>query len=286
MRSLRMIGARPLPLMLAVLAGALLIVRAPLASAQTPTTATPGNSVTFATGWNLVAFPQLTDLSKVTGPMYTMQAGDTDYESIDPTQGTQTGYGYWAYFTTSTSVTLDTGGTFYATLAPAGSYIMVGNPSGTSSAVVSGADTVYTYDPVNGYNQTPILNPGQGAWVLSNAGGPITVTATSTSGAAPAGAQPPAGRFYGSVSAQGGAASSGTTVTATSTSGATCGATTVGAAPATGSNYALDLTGADPGCTTAGAQLNFSVGGATATVSGSSTVPDVSGAVRADLTAP
>jgi hypothetical protein len=284
MRSLRMIGARPLPFLLAMLVGALLIVKAPLASAQTPATANPGNSVTYAVGWNLVAFPPLTNLSNVTGPIYTMQAGDTDYESIDPTQGTVSGIGYWAYFTSSTSVTLDTGNTFYATLAPAGSYIMVGNPSGVDSAVVSGADAVFTYDPVNGYNQTPILNPGQGAWVLSNAGGPITVTATATSGAAPAGAQPPAGRFYGSVS--GSSAAPGATVIATSTSGATCGSTTIGAAPATGSNYALDLTGSDPGCTTAGAQLAFSVGGATATVSGSSTVPDVSGAVRADLTTP
>jgi hypothetical protein len=246
----------------------------------------PGNSVTFAAGWNLVAFPQLTDLSQVSGPLYTLQPGDTDYETIDPTQGTQTGYGYWANFGSSTSVTLDTGGTFYAVLAPAGSYFMVGNPSGTMSAVVSGADIVYTYDPVAGYNQTPILNPGQGAWVLSNAGGPVTVSATTTSGAAPAGAQPPAGRFYGSVTAQGGPAASGTTVTATSASGATCGSNTVGAAPATGSNYALDLTGTDPGCSTPGALLNFSVGGATATVSGSNTVPDISGAVRADLTAP
>jgi hypothetical protein len=242
--------------------------------------------VTYAAGWNLVAFPQLTVLTKVSGPLYTMQPGDTDYENVDPTQGTQSGYGYWAYFAASTSVTLDTGGTFYATLAPAGQYIMVGNPSGSTAAVVSGGDLVYTYDPVAGYNQTPILNPGQGAWVLSNAGGPITVSATQTSGAAPAGAQPPSGRFYGSVTNNGSPATAGTTVTATSASGASCGSTTVGAAPATGSNYALDLTGTDPGCSTPGAQLNFSVGGATATVSGASTVPDVSGAARADLTAP
>jgi hypothetical protein len=277
-----MIGVRPFSgLLFAALLGALMIGRAPSARAQTP-----GNSVTYAAGWNLVAFPPLTDLTNVSGPLYTMQAGDTDYESIDPTLGTVSGIGYWAYFTASASVTLDAGGTFYATLAPAGSYIMVGNPSGTSSAVVSGADLVYTYDPVAGYNQTPILNPGQGAWVLSYAGNPITVTATATSGAAPAGAQPPAGRFYGSVSAQGGPAAAGTTVTAMSASGATCGSTTVGAAPATGANYALDLTGTDSGCTTAGAQLSFSVGGAAASVSGSSTVPDISGAVRADLTAP
>lgn len=286
MRSLREIGARPAAGVLALLAGSLLLVGAPSARAQTPApaTASPGNTVTYAAGWNLVAFPQLTDLSQVAGPLYTMQAGDTDYETIDPTQGTQTGFGYWAYFASSGSVTLNDAGPFFATLAPAGSYIMVGNPSGTSSAVVSGADLVYTYDPVAGYNQTPILNPGQGAWVLSYAGAPITVSATQTSGAPPAGAQPPAGRFYGSVT--GSSAGNGTAVTAKAASGATCGTTTVGAPPAQSGMYALDLTGTDPGCSTAGAQLTFTVGSATATVSGTSTVPDVSGAIRADLSTP
>ncbi|HTE83363.1 MAG TPA: hypothetical protein VK821_01360, partial [Dehalococcoidia bacterium] len=256
------------------------------ARAQAPSTPSPGNSVTFAAGWNLVAFPQNTDLSKVTSSLFTMQPGDTDYETVDPTQGTQTGFGYWAYFASSTAVTLDAGGSFYATIAPAGSYIMVGNPSGITAAVVSGADLVYTYDPVAGYNQSPLLNPGQGAWVLSNNGGPITVSATQASTGPPPGAQPPSGRFYGAVTAQGAPAAAGTTVTAAAASGAACGSTTVGAAPASGSNYALDLTGSDPGCSTAGSALTFSVGGAVAAVVGTSTVPDVSGAVKADLAAP
>jgi hypothetical protein len=41
---------------------------------------------------------------------------------------------------------------------------------------ISGADTVYTYDPVAGqYIAATTLKPGQGAWVLSNAGGTITL---------------------------------------------------------------------------------------------------------------
>src|SRR4029077_6049521 len=102
----------------------------------------------------------------------------------------------------------------------------------------------------------------------------------------PSGSRPPSARFYGAVTSGGSAAAGGTPVTAATANGATCGSTTVGAAPATGSNYALDLTGSDPGCSTAGAPLTFTVGSAMATVSGQSTVPDVSSAVKADLSAP
>jgi hypothetical protein len=289
MGSLRAIGPRPAAtLMLAALMCGLLFLGGPAARAQTPTTSSGGTTVTYAAGWNLVALPPSTDLSKIKSSLFTIQPGDTDYETIDPKQGTQSGFGYWAYFAASTSMTLSAGsGDFYAVLAPAGQYIMVGNPSGTSTAIVSGADAVNTYDPVAGYGTSPLLNPGQGAWVLSDAGGPITVTITSAPAAAPpSGSQPPAARFYGSVSSNGAATSAGTTVSAAAASGASCGSTTVGAAPATGSNYALDLTGSDPGCSAAGSPLTFSVGGAVTTVSGQSTVPDVSGAVRADLSTP
>lgn len=267
----------------------LLALGTPAARAQAPTPITSGSAVTYATGWNLVAFPGGTDLSQVTGPFYTWQPADTNYETIDPTQqATSSGFGYWAYFSSSTTLTLGAGSNdFYAVLAPAAQYIMIGNPSGTESAVVSGADAVDSYDPVAGYGTSPILNPGQGAWVISNSGGPITVTPTANATPpAPAGSQPPSARFYGSVTVNGSPASSGTTVTATSSSGASCGTTTVGAAPATGSNYALDLTGSDSGCTTSGATLSFSVAGSAATVSGQATVPDVSGAVQANLTVP
>jgi len=43
---------------------------------------------------------------------------------------------------------------------------------------VSGADFFYTYDPVNGYSQpltTATLQPGQGAWAYSAAGGTVTI---------------------------------------------------------------------------------------------------------------
>jgi hypothetical protein len=220
-----------------------------------------------------------------------MQPGDTDYETIDPTNGTSSGFGYWAYFTDPAQVTLGSGrNDFFALLAPPGQYIMLGNPSGTEPALVTGADVVYTYDPSAGYTEyttSALLNPGQGAWVYSSSGNVITVTPTaSATGSAPAGTQPPSARFYGSVTVNGSPASSGTAVTATSSSGASCGSTTVGAPPATGSNYALDVTGSDTGCTTPGSTLSFSVGSSNATVSGAATIPAVSGAVQANLSVP
>ena len=283
MRFLRLSAARLVSIMsLSVLLGSLLLVGAVRVRADA------GNSVTYAAGWNLVAFPPNTDVSKITAPLYTMQPGDTDYETIPVSQGTVSGFGYWAYFGASTQITLDAGSAnLYSVLAPPNQYIMVGNPSGTQSSVVTGANVVYTYDPTNGYVQSPVLPPGQGAWVLSTDGGPVMVQpGASGSGGPPAGAQPPAGRFFGSVTSGGQPAAGGTAIIAQSSNGATCGQSTVGAAPATGSNYALDLTGTDASCSTAGSTLTFTVGGSPANGSDPATVPDVSGAVHVDLTVP
>ena len=49
---------------------------------------------TYPAGWNLVAFPPGTDLSAVSGPLYTFRAGDTSPEEVDPRQGTGLGEGY------------------------------------------------------------------------------------------------------------------------------------------------------------------------------------------------
>jgi hypothetical protein len=282
MRQKRASGMKALGgLLLAALIGGVLALSAPPAQAQSP-----GSSVTYNTGWNLVAFPPSTDLSQVQASLYTMQAGDTDYETIDPSQGTQSGFGYWAYFYSPTTINLAAGSSdLYAVLPPPGQYIMVGDPSGSLPALISGADVVWTYDPVAGYANSALINPGQGAWVYSAAGNAITVTPTANATPPPpAGSRPPAGRFYGAVTVSGAAAASGTPITARSSSGATCGTSTVGAPPASGSTaYVLDLTGSDSGCTTPGSPLTFTVGGSNATASGSAAVPDASGAVHVDL---
>lgn len=272
---------------LATVAGSLLIAGASHVQAQTA-----GATVTYQPGWNLVAIPSGGTLSGQSGPLYTFQPGDTDYETP---MTFQTGFGYWAYFTSPTQVTLGAGsGSAYSVNAPASQYIMVGDPSGTQPATVSGADAVYTFDPVaNTYVAATTLNPGQGAWVISLNGGTITVTpsgspvATGTpANVPPAGVRPPAARFYGGVTVNGQPAASGTPITATASNGAVCGSTTVGAAPASGSNYALDIVGSDPACSTPGATMTFTVGGAPATAPATATIPDVSGPVRADLSVP
>lgn len=245
-----------------------------------------GVGANVASGWNLIAAPPGTDLSGAQA-LYTLQAGDTGYETLDLSQATVAGYGYWAYFGDSATMNLGAGSSDpYTVNAPASQYIMIGDPSGTSSADVSGADIVYTYDAVNGYTAATTLNPGQGAWAFSYNGGTITVTPTGTIVAAntpPPGAQPPSARFYGAVTTSGQPAASGVAIVATAADGATCGNSTVGAAPASGSNYSLDSTGSDPGCTTSGATITLSVGGATA---GSGAIPDVSGPVHVDLSTP
>src|SRR6266536_5485700 len=98
---------------------------------------------------------------------------------------------------------------------------------------------------------------------------------------APAGAQalgapppPPAGRLFGSVTVNGSPAAPGTAVTVNAANGATCGTTAVGAAPASGSKYVVDLTGIDQGCTTVGGPLSFTVGSTSATPASPAAVPE------------
>lgn len=130
----------------------------------------------FAAGWNLIAAPPGTDLAGADGPLYTLQPGESTYETA-VAGATTAGFGYWAFFSGPTSAALGAGaGTAYSVRAPAGQYIMIGDPSGTVPAQVSGADAVYVYDAAAGYQQTARLNPGQGAFAISLRGGTITVT--------------------------------------------------------------------------------------------------------------
>src|SRR5579871_3085251 len=55
-------------------------------------------SVSYAPGWNLVAGPQGAQLIGATGQLYTLQAGDTDYETQPADAPLMACVGYWAYF--------------------------------------------------------------------------------------------------------------------------------------------------------------------------------------------
>lgn len=155
------------------------------ALAQTPT---PPQTVTYAAGWNLVAFPAGTSLAGIQGSLYTWQPGDTSYEIVQPSQGAKNGLGYWVYFPSKTTVTLAAGSnaTMQVTL-PAGQWAMLGDPSGTEFASIQGMDAAYTYNPAGGYSANvscglPVpgvvcaqLGPGDGVWVYSAAGATISI---------------------------------------------------------------------------------------------------------------
>ncbi len=132
-------------------------------------------SVTYQPGWNLVGLPPSSLISPSNGVLFTWQPGDGAYETLAG-GSPQAGYGYWAYFSTPTTVTLPLAPprSMRRMIAP-GQIAMVGNPF-NGPATISGATSVFTYDPVYGYQQTTVLQPGQGAWVLS-AGGVVVITA-------------------------------------------------------------------------------------------------------------
>jgi len=149
-----------------------------LAGGTGPARAQPaGNTVTYPAGTSLVAGPPGTDFSGGDGALSTLQSSDRDYESVQPSAGTQTGYGYWAQFDQPTSVQLNQGSNMpFTASALAGQWILIGDPSGTLPATVTGAGAVYTYDPTSGYQAASLLQPGQGAWALGTGGGAITIT--------------------------------------------------------------------------------------------------------------
>lgn len=162
----------------------LLVAGAPAARGQGPEA---GTTRKYPVGWNIVAIPPGTDFPIAT-TVLTAQPGDTDYEQLQPAQEPVSGFGYWAYVQGgdqsgySKPVTLDAGSTApYSVLAPPGDWILVGNPSGLLQATIRGADAALTFDPLQGYQLTTVLQPGEGAWAAAANGGSITVTPTPPS---------------------------------------------------------------------------------------------------------
>lgn len=136
-----------------------------------------GNSVTYQTGWNIVAGPSGQTFTQADGVLYTFQAGDTAYESQPNGSGITAGRGYWAYFASPTTVTIIAGGTSQGSVyAPPSQYVMIGNPSTTQTLTIHGADQAVVYDSTSGqYVPVTTLGPGKGAWVISLNGGTVTV---------------------------------------------------------------------------------------------------------------
>lgn len=138
----------------------------------------PVFSLTYPSGWNLIAWPAGSQISGAGGPLYTWQPGDSSYEVLSAGILTSTGMGYWANFPTTTTEALPYSAKLHMSrYLPAGQYVMIGDPSNWPATVI-GADSVYTYDPVSGYQRTTVLRPGQGAWALSHFGATVTITST------------------------------------------------------------------------------------------------------------
>ena len=136
----------------------------------------PGTQITYPAGWNLIG---VSAGSTVPVDTYAWDPAISRYVRVAAGTVLQAGGGYWAYFTTQTAVTLlPTGSDVSAHLsAPAGSWILVGNPSDRAPATILGGDAVFAWDPVGSrYTAVRTVLPGQGAWAFSATGGTITIT--------------------------------------------------------------------------------------------------------------
>ncbi|HLZ68437.1 MAG TPA: PKD domain-containing protein [Dehalococcoidia bacterium] len=147
------------------------------APSPTPTPAPTGPSALYPAGWNIVAGGNGQTFASGNGPLYTFQAGDDNYEILPQGSPIVAGRGYWVFFNGPTNVPLVASTQSSITInAPAGQFIMVGNPSQTQTVNVRGADVVYIFDPsANNYAVSSVLPPGKGAWVFSDAGATITI---------------------------------------------------------------------------------------------------------------
>jgi hypothetical protein len=134
--------------------------------------------VSYRAGWNIVAGPAGTIFSQSASSLFTFQANDTTYQVITPTTPVQGGFGYWAYFTQQSTVTLSGVSADTRTIsAPPGQYIMIGNPSANSAVTIRGADTAVSWDAqTSTWKPVSSLAPGAGAWVLVLNGGTVTLS--------------------------------------------------------------------------------------------------------------
>ncbi|HZQ34303.1 MAG TPA: hypothetical protein VFD32_00105 [Dehalococcoidia bacterium] len=142
----------------------------------TPPPPPSGGTATYQAGWNIVGVPDGTTLPVDAWSWEPLRGQYVRIGSGTPLSG---GRGYWAYFTAPQSVPLAAGGATAVQIpAPAGSWVLIGDPSALSGATIAGADAIYSYDPLAGtYTPAKTLGPGGGAWALSMGGGAIVVNA-------------------------------------------------------------------------------------------------------------
>jgi hypothetical protein len=158
-------GMKALPVIALVFSLIGIATRWHLALAQTAS----GSTVTYPAGLSLVAAPPGSGLTAVEGQLSTFQSGDREYQQSAPGMGTTVGYGYWAQFDAPATVQLAAGSNVpYTVNTLAGQWILIGDPSGSLPATVSGASALYTYEFESGYKTATMLQPGQGAWAQAS----------------------------------------------------------------------------------------------------------------------
>lgn len=160
---------------------------APVATLAPTVTEAPGvpplRTVAVHAGFNLAALPAGTTANAEATFGFDAQANS--YRTLGPNDQPVAGQGYWLFFAADQTVTLGAGSNGAVTIAAApGTWNLIGDPSGMQAALVSGADAVFTYDQATSYTAATMLQPGQGAWAFSRAGGPITVAPGATASAA------------------------------------------------------------------------------------------------------
>ena len=136
---------------------------------------TPQNipSVVYPAGWNLVGVPDGTTLPV---DAYLWQPQQGSYATVPAGQPLTGGNGYWAYFSTATTVSISGGRPSGVIAAPANGWVMVGDPSATVPVLVSNADLMFTWDPVaQSYSRTNALGPGQGGLALRSTSGNLLI---------------------------------------------------------------------------------------------------------------
>ncbi|HVE47465.1 MAG TPA: kelch repeat-containing protein [Acidimicrobiales bacterium] len=150
--------------------------------------AVTAGKIAYPAGYSLVGLPPGTMVGS-RSPLYGWwdQGGGGAYQALDPSAPAVAGRGYWAWAPCPRLVELAAGAD--ATAAPLGAYraSLVGNPSATSPATVSGHDFVARWDPglnagaggyrMSGLGQPEVLAVGEGAWAFSYR--PTTVIVTT-----------------------------------------------------------------------------------------------------------
>ena len=148
---------------------------APSATSNPAPVSAGGQTAQVHAGVNLIGVPAGTDLSAATA-VFALNSAGNGWTLLSG--AASAGTGYVAFFDQDTTIALPAGSNSAMTQTlPAGVWMLIGDPSGTLPAKVSGADALYTYDAVAGkYVTATQLLPGQGAWVWSAKGATITIT--------------------------------------------------------------------------------------------------------------